>query len=155
MTAQDPHNDATCGDFGGRTSRGEPCAKPAGWGADADTGPCTYHRPESPTRFRDVPDAPAHLTVEAQQLWNRIMAVWPIGPDRELLLRGALEAWTRYREAVETLRREGDVVENPDSGNLRKHPAAAIANSAYREFRLSLKQLALQPQDPEAFHDEN
>lgn len=39
----------TCGDFGGQTKDGEPCSRPAGFGADAGEGPCYQHVQRQPT----------------------------------------------------------------------------------------------------------
>jgi len=42
----------TCGDLGGRTSDGQPCSLPAGWGTKKDTGFCKYHSGEASARMQ-------------------------------------------------------------------------------------------------------
>lgn len=148
MTANGP----TCGEFGGRNASGRPCRHPAGRGTEAPVGPCSDHAPEPP---HGITPAPAGLTVESQRTWYRILDIWPVGHDRRLLLRGALEAWDRYRSASEVVAREGLYVTNPESGVKRQHPAAAVVRDSFREFRLALKQVGLAPQAAQFFEDKN
>lgn len=149
-----PDNSRRCGDFGGRTARGDPCGKPAGWGTDACDGPCTYHQVESAPDFDDGdwwdrPDPPATLSVDAQRWWRTVVNNWQVGPESLSILRGALEQFDLYREAMETVRTEGLTVTNPESGNVKRHPATYVANNAFNSFRLAMKQLALEPLDLE------
>lgn len=134
----------TCGDYGGTNARGEPCANPAGSGTSAARGPCSYHRQRAPANESDLPEPPADLRVESRQVWNETVRRWRFSPPEREILAGALRWLERYRDALETVREEGPVSVNPDSGNPKRNPAVSVAEGAYREFRLSVKQLGLE-----------
>lgn len=139
-----------CGDFGGRTAKGDPCSRAAGWGTDASDGPCKHHQLRGPADFDDSdwwdrPEPPETLSVEAQRIWRTVVANWQVGPEALPILRGSLEQFDLYRLAMQTVKTEGMTVVNPESGNVKRHPAAYVANNAFNSFRLAMKQLGLEP----------
>lgn len=79
-------------------------------------------------------------------MWEAITNEWVIGREAEPLLRAALEWWDAYQAARAVLAEEGPTIETGDD-MVRQHPAAKAARDAYKEFRISLKQLGLQPPD--------
>lgn len=141
----------TCASYGGTTNDGEPCGRPAGWGRDAETGPCTDHvsseePSKAPANGGAAPrEPPAHLSPEAKSIWRDIASTWHLAPDARELLRTALESWDSYQQARRVLQEEGPTVLNPDSGNVRRHPAHSVAKDNLKSFRLCLKDIGLEP----------
>lgn len=141
----------TCGSYGGLADSGEPCGRPAGWGTSRTDGPCTDHSDaveaaKSPARTgADAPKPPGHLSPEAKCIWRDVAACWHLAPDGRELLRTALESWDTYQQARAVLQDEGPTVRNPDSGNVRRHPAHSVAKDALKSFRLCLKDIGLEP----------
>ena len=139
----------TCGTFGGLTKAGQLCGRPAGWGVAEKGGKCANHRVhvnEPRSRLNgdpELPPPPAHLSAEAQEMWQQIVRVWYVGPDGLQLLRAACEQWDSYQAARRVLAAEGPVVTNPQSGAVHRHPAAAVARDALLAFRLCLKDIGL------------
>lgn len=134
-----------CGDFGGETAKGEPCARRAGWGTDASTGRCVYH--PGPTRQRtgegaEIPPPPSHLSSESSEAWRAILAEFVLGPEELLNLAGTLECWDLYREARAVVQREGSVVET-GSGGPKRHPAVLVARDALRDYRSGIRELGV------------
>lgn len=145
-------NGDTCASYGGRTKTGEPCGRPAGWGAADDTGPCMDHPDAAQTAGNgcaDLPQPPAHLSPEAKSIWRDIASTWKLPPDARELVRTAMEQWDVYQEARQVLQEEGPTVTNPDSGNVRRHPAHSVAKDALKGFRMCLKDAGLEPIDQE------
>lgn len=141
----------TCGQAGGRTAVGSPCRRPAGWGRDADGGRCVDHQ-DGPTgrvvgeiEGDEPPPPPDHLSDAAVARWRELVAAWVFGPDELLLLEEGLAAWDRVRAARATLREEGFVVVNPDSGNQKRHPAARELDQSLTQLRQCIKALDLEP----------
>jgi P27 family predicted phage terminase small subunit len=107
-------------------------------GRTVNTGPAFKRLP---------PEAPAWLTDEARAEWDRVVP----GLSRLDLLkpedRGSLaaycEAWATFREATETVAREGLTFE-AKQGTL-PHPAVGIARSAGRELRAWAAHFGLTP----------
>lgn len=141
----------TCGAAGGRTAAGDPCGRPAGWGRDSDSGPCTDHNTGRPGRVvgeiegDDPPPPPEHLSEAAADRWRVLNREWVFSPGELLLLEEGLAAWDRVRDCREELREEGYVAVNPDSGNMKRHPLAQELDASLTQMRVSLKQLDLEP----------
>lgn len=137
----------TCGQYGGRNAAGQPCGRPAGDGTEAMVGPCSYHRSRAPATSDEDPDPPADLSVSSRRIWDRTVSRWRFSPPELEVLAGALRWRETAREALDQVREDGPVTVNPDSGNPKQHPALSAAQTSYREFRLSVKQLGLEEKE--------
>jgi P27 family predicted phage terminase small subunit len=102
----------------------------------------------TPSPVRALPAPPDHLTPRCRHIWQAIVADWVIGPEALPILRAALEQLDVYDLALAQLVRDGLTVVHPDSGTVRAHPAAKIAQDALSSFRQCFRQLGLEP--PEA-----
>lgn len=144
----EPSGQATCGSHGGRTASGAPCSRPAGWGTNSGTGRCIQHlqRPSTGgSGSHDRPEPPGHLSEEGKALWRDVLETWHVGPDGLRLLRAACESWDLYLRASAELRAAGTTFTNPETGAIHRHPAAGVAKDALSGFRLSLKDIGLEP----------
>lgn len=136
-----------CHEFGGETAKGNPCQRRAGWGRDASGGPCKYHAGAGRQRTENgdqVPEPPTGLSEQAAATWRDVLADWVLSSEELLVLQGALESWDLYREARATLRESGPVSRNPESGNVKRNPAALVARDALRDYRDGIRQLGLE-----------
>lgn len=133
-----------CHEFGGETAKGRPCQRKAGWGRDASTGPCKYHRAarQRADDGDDVPDPPEGLSEQAKETWQAVVSAWILSAEELLVLQGSLEAWDLYRSARARLEREGAVV-TTDGGGAKRHPAALVARDALRDYRAGIRELGV------------
>ena len=69
------------------------------------------------------PKRPPALSREAKRLWEAVTTSFELDGPGLMLLRLALEALDRLRQAQAMVRREGLTVVNPKSGALQCHPA--------------------------------
>jgi P27 family predicted phage terminase small subunit len=93
------------------------------------------------------PPPPEHLSESAAERWRDITSRWLFSPSELVLLEEGLAAWDRVRDCRETLRREGFVLVNPDSGNPKRHPAAREVAQSLSELRQCWRQLGLDGQE--------
>ena len=98
-----------------------------GRGEGRDSGGRPVAHP--PKFVREAPEPPDWLDAEALAEWGRVVeALEPL--DVLKVADGAAltvycETWSRFVWAVKRYRAEGITLVNPDSGNVRKHPAVA------------------------------
>jgi P27 family predicted phage terminase small subunit len=95
-----------------------------------------------------VPEPPEHLTDEARLEWFRIAAeLEALGlvtrPDRAALA-AYCQAWGRWVEAEENLRKFGVIVKSPN-GYPMQSPFLAIANKAMEQMRQFLTEFGMTP----------
>ena len=95
-----------------------------------------------------VPSCPRHLGKEAKHEWRRV--------SKELRAMGLLtkvdraalamycDAWGRWVDALEALRRYGVMVKSP-SGFPMQSPYLAVANKAMEQMRLLLGEFGMSP----------
>jgi hypothetical protein len=79
-----------CGDHGGRTTDGEPCGLPAGWGTNEDSGRCKHCRGTSPdgSSHENNGNAETHgLTADREKWFERHRE------DVEPLVRALVESY--------------------------------------------------------------
>ena len=90
------------------------------------------------------PPAPDGLSQESGLLWRRTLETWQL-PDVTLLvcLENALRCLDRLRNAEAIVAKEGPVVKDPKSGQLKQHPATLAVRDEGRAFREYLKMLNL------------
>jgi phage terminase small subunit len=97
----------------------------------------------------ELPPPPTTLSDLAADVWRQTVERYALDPGRLLVLRGGMEWWDIYADARDQLVREGATVTNPDSGVVRRHPAASVMKDAYAAFRQSFRQLNLPVPEPD------
>lgn len=152
--AENAQNPQTCGENGGRTARGRPCHRVAGWGRDTEEGRCADHEASEGRVVGHLagdapPEPPSHLSDAASERWRALNREWAFTPTEAILLEEALAAWDRVRACRATLAREGYVVTNPDSGNPKRNPAATELDQSLSQVRHLFRQLNLSPPETE------
>ena len=115
-------------------------------------GRANAHEPALPV---EIPRCPAHLGAEAKREWKRV--------SRELAGYGLLtridraalalycEAWGRWVEAEEALRKYGVMIKAP-SGFPMQSPYLAIANKAMEQIRALLTEFGMSPSSRTRVH---
>lgn len=103
--------------------------------------------------FKRVPPAPPEwLSEEARAEWDRVMPELSrldlVKESDRAGLAAYCEAWATFREATETVQREGLTIE-AKQGTLA-HPAVAIARNAGREVRSWAAHFGLTPSTEQA-----
>ena len=73
-----------------------------------------------------APKRPPALSREGKRLWQAVLAAYDLDEPGLLLLRLALEALDRLRQAQVMVRQEGLTVTNPKTGALQPHPALRV-----------------------------
>jgi P27 family predicted phage terminase small subunit len=116
--------------------------------------PLNEHEPEPE---RKLPRPPAHLSAPAKREWRRVgRLLLTLGLVSDLD-RGALaaycQAWGRWVEAEESLKRYGVVVKSP-SGFPMQSPFLAIANKAMEQMRQFLGEFGMTPASRTRVHAE-
>lgn len=94
------------------------------------------------------PTCPAHLCPAARSEWRRIIGeLEPLGLVTKLdraALAAYCQAWGRWVEAEEALRKHGVLVKSP-SGFPMQSPYLAVANKAMNQMRLLLQEFGMSP----------
>ncbi|WP_432147945.1 phage terminase small subunit P27 family [Streptomyces sp. bgisy029] len=103
--------------------------------------------------FRRVPPAaPEWLSPEAAAEWDRVMPELSrldlVKEQDRAALAAYCEAWATFREATETVQREGMTID-AKQGTLA-HPAVGIARAAGRELRSWAAHFGLTPSTEQA-----
>nr|BEK68845.1 phage terminase small subunit P27 family [Kitasatospora purpeofusca] len=103
--------------------------------------------------FKRVPPAaPEWLSTEARAEWDRVLPELSrldlVKEGDRAALAAYCEAWSVFREATETVQREGLTIE-ARQGTLA-HPAVAIARAAGRELRSWAAHFGLTPSTEQA-----
>lgn len=106
-----------------------------------------------PPGFKRLPpEAPDWLSDEARAEWDRVVPGLSrldlLKPEDRAALAAYCETWAVFREATETVQREGLTFE-AKQGTL-PHPAVAIARAAGRELRTWAAQFGLTPSTEQA-----
>ncbi|MFJ1581772.1 phage terminase small subunit P27 family [Streptomyces sp. NPDC088197] len=105
-----------------------------------------------PAFKRLPPDAPEWLTPEARAEWDRVLPGLArldlLKPEDAAALAAYCEAWATFREATETVQRDGLTIE-AKQGTL-PHPAVGIARAAGRELRAWAAHFGLTPSTEQA-----
>jgi P27 family predicted phage terminase small subunit len=95
-----------------------------------------------------IPEFPEHLAGEAKREWERITRLLAASGLVAEIDRAALasycQAWGRWVEAEEALKRHGVVVRSPN-GFPMPSPYLAIANKAMDQMRLLLTEFGMSP----------
>jgi len=95
-----------------------------------------------------LPEPPEHLSDEAKREWERAGALLlDLGVVSELdrgAFAGYCQAWGRWVEAEEALRRYGVVVKSPNDYPMQS-PFLAIANKALDQMRAFLIEFGMTP----------
>ncbi len=92
------------------------------------------------------PKAPRHLSRAGKALWGEIVGNWVLGADGLALLCHALECRDQYEVCRAEVASAGPTL-TAESGQVRAHPAAKLALDCLGEFRQTLLQLGLQPEE--------
>ena len=89
--------------------------------------------PRRRSSFVTAPGPPDWPDAESLAEWHRVApgleALDILKPEDRAALAVFCETWSRFVAAVRLYRAEGMVLTNPDSGNLRRHPAVGIAEA--------------------------
>ncbi len=90
------------------------------------------------------PPPPEGLSHESQILWRKTLETWQL-PDVTLLvcLENAFRYLDRLRHAEAIVTKDGPVVMDPKSKQLKQHPATLAVRDEGRAFREYLKMLNL------------
>jgi P27 family predicted phage terminase small subunit len=103
----------------------------------------------SPNFVREAPEPPEWLCVEARAEWDRVVPGLErldlLKPEDRAVLAAYCVTYARFVEAVRIYRAEGTTIVNPDSGNLRRHPAVGIAEAAAAQLRSLGAEFGLTP----------
>ncbi len=87
--------------------------------------------------------APSHLSKKARELWREILREYEIDDPAGLaILKTAMEAWDRAREAREAIDREGPTYTDR-FGCPKQHPLLTVERDSRSQFLQALKQLNL------------
>jgi P27 family predicted phage terminase small subunit len=105
-----------------------------------------------PAFKRIPPQAPSWLSGEARAEWDRVLPGLSrldlLKPEDRAALAAYCEAWATFREATETVQRDGLTIE-AKQGTL-PHPAVGIARAAGRELRAWAAHFGLTPSTEQA-----
>lgn len=93
------------------------------------------------------PNPPKHLSRAAKAHWRKVVASFDVTDVGLLVLQAGLEAWDRMVEARERLAQDGAVYVDR-FGAPRKHPSVSIEEAARIAFLRAMKELDLDPSDP-------
>ena len=115
-------------------------------------GRTNMHEPALPI---EIPRCPAHLSAEAKREWKRISADLVGYGLLTRIDRAALalycEAWGRWVEAEQALRKFGVMIKAP-SGFPMQSPYLAIANKAMEQMRAMLCEFGMSPSSRTRVH---
>ncbi len=96
-----------------------------------------------------LPAAPSHISGRAKGLWRALVKEFALEAHQLELLRRACEASDRADEARELL--AGDGLTTVDRyGQVKPHPAVNIERDARLAEARLIRELALEPAEPEA-----
>ena len=102
-----------------------------------------------------IPPCPAHLSGEAKKEWRRLGRQLASLGLLSSIDRGALalycQAWGRWVEAEEALKRHGVMVKSP-SGFPMQSPYLAVANKAMEQMRALLTEFGMSPSSRTRVH---
>lgn len=98
--------------------------------------------PSLPGR-RDLPEAPAHLSIGARQWWQQVVADYDLEPHHLRLLQSAAEAWDRMQQARQALSDHGGLTFTGANGDMKTHPAVAIERDARIAYARLVRELDL------------
>ncbi|MDT7536175.1 hypothetical protein OVY48_22525 [Sphingobium sp. SA2] len=89
------------------------------------------------------PQPPPHLSVEAAQWWQQVIADYDLEPHHVRLLQSAAEAWDRMQQARQALADHGALTFTGANGDLKTHPAVAIERDARIAYARLVRELDL------------
>ena len=95
-----------------------------------------------PTRPRDLPTPPSHLSDETRDWWERLVQDYDFTAGELKLLRLACEAWDEGQRAREAVEEHGAVYADR-FGQPRARPEVAISRDARTAFSRLLRELNL------------
>ena len=90
---------------------------------------------------------PSHLSADTKQFWSEVVDSYELDSHHIRLLLGCCESWDRAETARRTLKREG-LFFTDRFGAPRVHPAADLELKSRNQFRLLLRELALDIEPP-------
>jgi len=91
----------------------------------------------------NLPQPPAHLSVEAQSWWHEVVRDYALEPHHLRLLQAACEAWDRMSQARQALADHGALTFTDERGTIRAHPAVAMERDARVAFARLVRELDL------------
>ena len=111
--------------------------------------------PNEPRVTVAIPKCPPHLSDEAKREWRRTSKELAAMGLLATIDRGALalycEAWGRWVEAEEALKKFGVVLKSPNGYPLQS-PYLAIANKAMEQMRALLSEFGMSPSSRARVH---
>lgn len=96
----------------------------------------------SPKRNLRRPKPPGRLSREAKAWWKRILDAFPLEDASLLILESGLECFDTMRQAQETIRKSGTVVDDR-FGCPKMHPAVLIERDAKSAMLRHFKALSI------------
>ena len=110
--------------------------------------PCRVNANE-PQPEVEIPDMPQWLNPHAQAEWARVSdALFKQGLVSVFdmaVLAAYCQAYGRWQEAEEMLKKSGSLIIKTDKGNVIQNPLLGIANTALREMRRSAVEFGMSP----------
>ena len=105
----------------------------------------------------EIPRCPSHLSDEAKREWRRVAKDLAVVGLLTRIDRAALaaycQAWGRWVEAEEALRKHGVMVKSPN-GYPMQSPYLAVANKAMEQMRALLAEFGMSPSSRTRVHAE-
>ena len=91
--------------------------------------------------------APKHLSGEAKKIWRDLISAAKLSEESLVILKTALEAYDRLKQARETIDKDG-ITYKTESGYVRPHPALQIEKEACSRFLQSWRMLGIGMEAP-------
>lgn len=96
-----------------------------------------------------APPCPAHLDAEAKREWRRMVKeLEPLGLLTKIdraALAAYCQAWSRWVQAEEMIRKTGMIVKAPNTGFPIQNPLLPVANRAMEQMRKFLTEFGMTP----------
>lgn len=110
-----------------------------------------------PKPKRSIPRCPSHLSDEAKREWHRVARdlanLGLLSRIDRAALANYCQAWGRWVEAEEALRKYGVMVKSPN-GFPMQSPYLAVANKAMEQIRAMLTEFGMSPSSRTRVHAE-
>jgi P27 family predicted phage terminase small subunit len=87
------------------------------------------------------------LRPKTRRWWEDVVSTWTLEAHHERLLTAAAEAWDRYQQARELIRKDGLTVATK-AGGPRLHPAVRVEQDSRLAFARMLRELDLDLEPP-------
>jgi P27 family predicted phage terminase small subunit len=94
------------------------------------------------SKKEDVSSAPGYLSEEARAIWDLLMEDYEFLEVQKFVLRTALEAFDRMREAQKLIKENG-ITQEDRFGQIKAHPACQVEQVSRDAWMRGLRELGL------------